>query len=86
MGVRAVALTSESTREDPHLWRDMNNGVYSLILASPEILLSYTSPFWLQTVRNRCNNFCRRLACIAVDEAHLLWGWREFRKEYSNID
>lgn len=56
-----------------------------MILASSEILLSHGSPFWLQTVRDRSNAFCRRLACIAIDEAHLLWGWQEFRKKYANV-
>ena len=72
-------------REDPNIWTDIDNGVYSLVLASPEILLPHSSHFWFDTIRNRTTNaFCRRLVCIAVDEAHLLWGWREFRKEYSN--
>ena len=36
-------------------------------------------------MRERSNSFCRRLACIAVDEAHLMWGWRQFRKEFNNV-
>lgn len=55
------------------------------MLASPEILLNNNSHFWLVTVRNKSSAFCRQLACVAVDEAHLLWGWREFRQEYGNI-
>lgn len=49
-----------------------------MILASLEILLSHGSPFWP-------NIFCRHLAYIAIDKSHLLWGWQEFRKEYTNI-
>lgn len=63
----------------------MDKGVYSVVLAFPEILLVHGSHLWLQTIKNRSNEFCRRLACIAVDEAHLLWGWRQFRKEYLNV-
>lgn len=43
------------------------------------------SRFWLSTICNRSNAFCRQLACVAVDEAHLIWGWREFRAQYSNV-
>lgn len=56
-----------------------------MILASPEILLNNAYVFWLRTVRHRKSPFCRHLACIAVDKAHLLWGWRVFRKKYGNV-
>ncbi len=78
-------MTAEATREDRNIWKHINEGRYSVILASPEILLSHGSTFWLQTIRDRSNAFCRRLVCIAIDEAHLLWGWREFQKEYANV-
>ena len=83
----AIAFTLELVRKDRNIWADIDNGVYSLVLTSPEILLPHSSTFWFRTIRGRSTNaFCWRLACIAVDEAHLLWGWREFRKEYSNAD
>lgn len=63
----------------------MNEERYSVILDSSEILFSHGSPFWLQTVRDQSNAFCRRIGCIAIDEAHLLWGWQEFRKKYANV-
>ena len=48
-------------------------------------MLASSSVFWLRTARQKDNSFCCRLACIAVDEAHLVWGWQTFRKEYANI-
>ncbi len=50
----------------------MNKGKYLVILTISEILLSHGSLFWLQTIRDQSNAFCRHLACIAINEAHLL--------------
>ncbi len=63
----------------------MNERRYLVILASPEILLSDGFLFWIQTVRDESNAFYRRLACIAIDEAHLLWEWQESQKIYENV-
>ena len=81
-GLNALALTSDTTSNNPNVWKDIEVGVYSVVLAAPEMLFESHSRFWLSTIRNRINVFCQRLACIAVDEAHLIWGWREFRAEY----
>lgn len=78
--VSAVALTRQTAREDPTIWRDIRRGVYSVTLSSPEIIVNYASPFWLETVRDRSNAFCRRLACIVVGEAHLLKSGESLRK------
>jgi superfamily II DNA helicase RecQ len=56
-----------------------------MILASPEVLLRDGSHFWLKTSRNKNNPFCMRLKAVVVDESHLVWGWKEFRKDYLNI-
>ncbi len=56
--------------------------MYDIILVSPEALLGPWSWFWQQTVRNKNNKFQRRLRCIAIDEAHAIWGWQVFRDEY----
>ena len=85
LGISAVALTSKTTRGNLDVWTDVEKGRYSVILASPEIVLASNSVFWLRTAQQKDNKFCRRLACIAVDEVHLIWGWRTFRKEYGNI-
>ena len=58
---------------------------YSIVLASPKVFLQYVSVFMLRTVREKSSVFTKRLACIAVDEAHLIWGWRIFRKEYAKL-
>ena len=83
--ISIIALTSKNAAIDKKIWKNIGKSVYSVVLASLEILFQPTSMFWLSIMRERSNAFCRRLACIAVDEAHLMWGWREFRKEFSNV-
>ena len=57
---------------------------YSVVLASPEIVLSSRSLFWLWTARQRVLHFLSPLGMHCCDEVHLMWGWRTFRKEYGN--
>lgn len=85
-GILVIALTTDTIAADPEVWKKVEAGDYSVILASPEVLLQYASVFLLRTVRNRGSAFTKRLACIAVDEAHLVWVWRTFRKEYAALD
>ena len=80
-----AALTSVAIAEDPKLWHCIDQGLYDVVLASPEVLLGPRTWFWLKTVRNLDNRFCQRLRCIAIDEAHLIWGWRDFREKYQMI-
>lgn len=85
-GISVVGLTSRNAAMDKKIWKNVGEGVYSVVLVLPEILFQPTSMFWLSIMRERSNTFCRRLACIVVDEAHLMWVWREFCKEFSNVD
>ncbi|KAA8910636.1 P-loop containing nucleoside triphosphate hydrolase protein, partial [Sphaerosporella brunnea] len=78
-------LTRENLMVNPALWNQVDSGAFDLVLASPEVLLRDGSYFWLKTIRGRSNQFCTRLKAVAVDESHLVWGWREFRKDYLNI-
>lgn len=39
----------------------------------------------LRIVWERSSMFTKRLAYIAVDEVHLIWGWITFRKEYEEL-
>ena len=84
-GLTAAALTSDELHKNPSLWTEIDGGKYDIVLASPEILLRDGSHFLKVTLRNKRRAFCQRLMVLAVDEAHLIWGWREFRKEYLNI-
>ena len=73
-GVSALAITAATIKANPNIWKQLEQREYSVIFASPEIVLAPQSHFWKHTVGRKGNEFCRRLACIAVDEAHLIWG------------
>lgn len=72
LNIPAVALTADYIQQNPRVWSRLEKGAYSVVLASPEILLVHGSVFLLRVVRNRTCAFIKRLACIAIDEAHLV--------------
>ena len=76
--VSALALTVAAVKTDPNIWKRLEQGEYSIIFASPEIVYAPQSHFWKQTVGRKGNEFYCRLACITLDEAHLIWRCREF--------
>ena len=71
-GINIVALTSKNATIDKEIWKNVGGGVYSVVLASPEIFFQLTSMFWLSIIREISNAFCQQLACITVDQAHLI--------------
>lgn len=85
IGIKAVALTSKTTRKDLNVWLKVENRQYFVILTSFKILLKSSLVFWLQIVQQRRSMFSCRLAYIAIDKAHLIWGWQTFQKDYRNI-
>lgn len=84
-GITAFALTNDTVLNTPVLWSSVEGGKYSVVVASPEILLRDGSYFWTNILRNKRCIFCRCLGALVIDEYHLLWGWQEFRKEYLAI-
>ena len=83
-GISAVAITADEIRKNPEIWKDVENGVYRIVYASPEVLLREGSYFWMHLLRKKCA-FNTRLVGVAIDEVHVVWGYREFRSEYGNI-
>jgi superfamily II DNA helicase RecQ len=88
IGVAAVALTGDNLSHEPELWKDINNGKYRVLFASPEMLLTPASYFWHKMAPNaKTNKFLKRLSAFIIDEAHMIWKWGEsgFRTSYRNI-
>lgn len=81
-GISATALTSMTIYGDPEVWEKVE-GKYDVVFVSPGTLLGARSVFWQRI--QEASEFCQRLACIVIDEAHLVWGWRDFRKDYRLI-
>ena len=84
-GIHVVALTGDTLLNNRGLWEEVELGKYDVVLASPEILLKDGSYFWENILRNKRCTFCRHLGALVIDECHLIWGWREFRKEYLGL-
>lgn len=85
IGISAVALTAEDIHEHPALWNEVGKGKHRIVYASPEVLLSPTSYFWTNILRDNQSRFTRNLVAIAIDEAHVIWGYRQFRHEFGNL-
>ena len=47
--------------------------------------MQYASIFMLCIVWERSSMFTKKLACIAIDIAQLIWGWKTFQKEYTEL-
>jgi len=84
LGLSSVELTSESLEADPSIWSKMDKGEYRVVYATPEVLLRPKSHFLKTTVR-RNTVFTQQLCLIAMDEAHTLHAYREFRRSFSQI-
>jgi hypothetical protein len=90
MGVTAAACTSEGIRQHSQLWKEIDQGKYRMLFASPETVLTPDSYFWHKIIANKQHKFVKGLlngGAIIVDEAHVIWKWGEsgFRTEYRNI-
>src|SRR5579859_2018464 len=84
MDILAVALTHENIQDDPQLWEKVDRGDFRVVYASPEILLNQKSHFYSHTMKAK-STFRDNLTLIALDEAHTIWSYRNFRKEFSHI-
>ena len=83
--ISIIALTSGNAAIDKNIQKNIREGIYSVVLALPKTFFQLTSMFWLSIMREKSNIFCHQLAYIAIDWAHLIWVWRKFYKEFSNI-
>ena len=82
--LRSVALTSSKVEANPALWREVDNGNFQIVYASPEMLMDPTKHFQCNTVKEH-NKFKTNLVLIAIDECHCLWCWERFRPEYRRL-
>lgn len=81
-GLFVTALTSNIIAVNAQGWKSVKIGAYSIILASHEILLHYTSIYILHTVKDRSSAFTKKPACITINKAHLIWSRRMLQKKY----
>jgi superfamily II DNA/RNA helicase len=82
--VSAIKITKESLQQDPGIWSRVDRGEYRVVYATPEVLLRSRSHFMKNTVRKN-TVFKKNLCTIAMDEAHTIWGYRKFRKQFRHV-
>lgn len=70
--ILVIALTTDIIAANFNIWKRVEAGDYTVVFASPEVLLQYGFVFLFCTIRNKCNTFNKRLACIITNEAHLI--------------
>src|SRR6266496_3268858 len=82
--LRSVALTSSNVEANPALWREVDNGNFQIVYASPEMLMDPTKHFQCHTAKEP-NKFKTNLVLIAIDECHCIWCWERFRPQYRRL-
>lgn len=82
--LRSVALTSANVEANPALWKEVDNGNFQIVYASPEMLMDPMKHFQSHTAKGS-NKFKDNLILIAIDECHCIWGWERFRPEYRRL-
>jgi len=84
IGISTIKITKESIQNDPGIWSRVDRGEYRVVYATPEVLLRSRSHFMKNTVR-KDNVFKKNLCAIAMDEAHTIWGYRKFRRQFRHV-
>jgi superfamily II DNA helicase RecQ len=82
MNIQAVSITPETLKNDLSIWAKLDNGEYQVTPA--DILLNPKSHF-KTTMRDPLNKSVQSLALIAMDEAHTIWRYKNFRKVFKHI-
>jgi hypothetical protein len=86
LGFSSVAVTAERIEEDPEVWKKVADGEFQIVYATPEMILDAQSYFQKTILKQSPKSiFIRRLVAVAVDECHLVWDWRSFRKAYADL-
>ena len=69
-GISSIALLYENS-EDDSILKDVREGVYSLVYASPECLLGKNAWRWILC----SDEFRDHFIGVAYDEAHIIAHW-----------
>ena len=83
-GFSAISLTSEYIDQSPNIWLDISLWRYQIVLCAPEVVAARNGNFWRRIASTPCV-FRKQCRLIVVDEAHLIWAWQKFRKEFLSL-
>ena len=79
LGIKACHLNADEIRAKPELLEDVSRGIYQVVFMCPEFMDPKDKRFMKIMGVAKKSVFASKLACIVVDEAHLVYVWRNFR-------
>lgn len=87
LGIKACALNAQTMEDDPELLFRAARGEYEAVFVTPEFIRADNLNFMklLGTNGKRSSVFRIRLIAIVIDESHLVFHWRKFRKQYISL-
>ncbi|MCJ1470613.1 hypothetical protein MMC07_009259 [Pseudocyphellaria aurata] len=84
-GIKAVQITKEEVQKDPSMYEQVRDGHYQIVYGSPEMILADGVQFNAVVLKATGCAFFKNLVCIAIDEAHVVWTWQSFWKDYRQL-
>jgi len=78
--IKAVQLTTDILRSDPGIWTQVQDGEYSIVYSSLEVLLRDGTFFWKVIDKGRKFAFTKSLRTVIIDKCHLVSRWHYIRK------
>lgn len=79
----AIGLTQDN--KDVNRWRDVEQGKFQCVYATPEQLIGEHSEYFLKCIVSGRNQFMSRLLAVVIDECHCVSDWAEMRKDYKAL-
>jgi len=83
--IKVVQLTANILHGNQLILNQVRDGEYSMVFVSPLVLLRDSLFFWKVIIRGKKWAFSKRLCAVLMDECHLVWHWRELRKDYLSL-
>lgn len=80
-GAKACIIDAETKRRDRHLLSQVEAGLYTHIILSPEQIMSDE---FKKVLKNPV--FINNVCLVAIDEAHLIENWKDFREDYTHLE
>lgn len=79
LGITVCHLNAAEIRAKPKLLEEVSRGLYQVVFVCPEFMDPKDKRFMKITGVAKKSVFASKLACIVIDEAHLVYVWRNFR-------
>ena len=86
MGISSCKLNALEACKNPGLIQEIATGVYQIVYICPEFIDPRNKCFMkLAGLGQKKSVFAQRLCGLVIDEAHLVFVWRQFRTTYASL-